>query len=220
MNNHLIIRPAIVACCCTLGLSLLFLGSGKCLAVDEPAQVVRVEEDWEMVLGTPEPENDAPQVACVISSTGDVNSLHAAFNLNHRSLPEYVAGGLQLQIWDGETPRLAKIFPNDNIMSQTGETVTWTQAMELKDGKLTFDIVNGESSTWGQFGGQGYLKDNIDTSLTNLNQYSPDVSVRNSGISFASNRVQSLTLKRVRLVLATGEILEDNNPRTVYAQEQ
>ena len=216
--RYLFVRLMAVSSGLILCLCIFLMSGAYCLAIDESAQVVRVEEDWEMVLGTPEPESNAPQVTCVIGPNDNVNSLHAAFALNHRSLPEYAAGGLQLQIWNNETPLQAHNFPNGNVMSQADETVTWTQAMELKEGKLIFEILNGNSATWGQFGGQGYLKALVDTTLSNLNHYSPSVSLNNSGISYASNRVQSLVLKRVRLILSTGEILEDNTERIVHQQ--
>jgi hypothetical protein len=217
MSSYTFLRsPITFLFCFAVSLSILLLSAPNCPAGDDPAQVVRVEEDWEMALGTPEPESDAPQVTCVIAPYNNLDSLHAAFTLNHQGLPEYVAGGLQLQIWNGETSLSAQNFPNTNIMSQSGETVSWTQSMELKEGKIIFEILNGNSTTWGQFGGQGYLKAIVDTTLPNLNQYSPSVSVSNSGISYASNRVQSLVLKRVRLILGTGEIVEDDTVRTVH----
>ncbi len=56
------------------------------------------------------------------------------------------------------------------------------------------------------------------TTLGDLNGYTPTVSVENSGIAYAANRVQSLVLKRVRLFVSTGEVLEDTAPRTVHSQ--
>ena len=32
-----------------------------------PSNVVRVEQDWELVVGTPEPDRVTPQLVCVIS---------------------------------------------------------------------------------------------------------------------------------------------------------
>ncbi|MGW8256693.1 MAG: hypothetical protein ACWGMZ_04330 [Thermoguttaceae bacterium] len=201
---------------CAVLASISLINAGICVADGTGNQVVRVEEDWEMTLGTPDAENDAPQVSCIISPVGNVCSVHGVFTLNHQSLPDYAAGGLQLQIWDDEEPLLGKNFPDESLMAQSDETVTWTQSMELKDGHLTFEIINGNSTTWGQFGGQGYLKAYVNSTLQDLNQYSPTVSVGNSGIGFASNRVQSLILKRVRLILSTGEVIEDNTARVVH----
>ena len=56
------------------------------------------------------------------------------------------------------------------------------------------------------------------TTLENLNSYHPTVSVGNSGISYAANRVQSLVLKRVRVTTSEGEVLEDSTARPVHQQ--
>jgi hypothetical protein len=202
-----------------VALFMIFNG-GVCLAQgDPPAQIVRVEEDWKMVVEEPESESVAPQVTCVISPVGDVNSLYAALTLNHQGLPEFTPGGMQLQIWNNETSIINKNYPNNAVLSLADETITWTQSMELKDGQLTFEVINGNSDTWGAFGSQGYLKAIVDTTMQNLNNYSPDVSVKNSAIGFASNRVHSLVLEKVRYITSTGAVIEDNTQRSVHYQE-
>ena len=177
--------------------------------------VVRVEEDWELVVGEPDANNNAPQVSCVAAPVGNVDSAYATLSLNHQSLPEFVPGGIQLQVWNGETPLEWRKFPNASLMAQPSETVYWTQTMAVAGGQLTFEVLNGTSTTWGTFGGQGYLKASVATTLENLNAYDPEVSVKNSGVSFAANRVQSLVLRKVRLVMSNGEVLEDATSRSV-----
>jgi hypothetical protein len=179
--------------------------------------IVRVEEDWEMVVGESSANSDAPQVTCVISPLGNVDSLHATFVVNHHDVPTYVAGGLQLQAWNGDALLVSKRAPNQAVLATPGETIRWTQLMEISDNKLSFDIINGHSTTWGDFGGDGTLKATVTTNLANLNAYSPDVSVAESGVSYASNRVQSLVLKRIRAYDASGTMLEDTTPRVVHA---
>lgn len=183
------------------------------------AEVVRVEEDWELVVGTPDANSAAPQLSCVISPVGNTESVHAAFEVNHQSMPDFVPGGLQLQIWNGEEPLASRKFPNGTVMQQQGETVQWTQSVSLEGGVLTFEILNGSSTSWGAFGGQGYLKAAVTSSLENLNGYSPSVSVANSGVSYAANRVESLTLRRVRLVKSDGEVLEVEPQYLVYPKQ-
>jgi len=210
-------RSCVFWWCFAAFLGILFLvGWSPVAEGDDSPQIVRVEEDWELVVGTPDADSDAPQLTCVISPVGDVQSAYAAFDLNHQSLPEYVAGGLQLQVWMDEIPLISRKFPNGAVMAQPGEIVGWTQSMELDDGVLVFEVTDGSSSTWGSFGGQGYLKIYMYTSLTNLNGYSPTVSVNNSGIGYAANRVQLLVLRRVRLITSTGEVLEDTTARVVH----
>ena len=195
---------------------LLIFGAG--MAQAQLPTIVRVEEDWELVVGAPDSVADAPQVSCTIAPVGNVNSVYATFVLNHQSLPGYTAGGLQLQIWDGDLPVADRKFPNPSVMSIPGEVVTWTQTMRIAEGLLHFEVTSGSSTTWGPFGGQGYLNAAVSTTLSDLTGYQPAVSVANSGVTFAANRVSSLVLKRVRLVTAAGEILEDATERPVGLQ--
>lgn len=182
-------------------------------------QIDRVEEDWEMVVGNPDAALDAPQITCTYSPTGNLDGIHAAIELNHRSQPSFAQGGLQIQVWNGESLVVARSYVNNAPLSTDGETVRWTQTLDLHGGNLIFEVINGTSTTWGAFGGQGYLKATIHgVSLTNLNGYHPDVSVANSGVGYASNRVQSLVLKEVRLITSTGDVLTDSTPRVVHQE--
>jgi hypothetical protein len=88
--------------------------------------------------------------------------------------------------------------------------------MELADGELTFRVINGASTTWGAFGGEGYLKAVVPVSLTDLNAYHPAVSTGNSGVSYAANLVRSLVLKKVRLIDSNGQVLQDATARVVH----
>lgn len=185
----------------------------------ETPSVVRVEEDWELVIASPDPDSDGPQITCVMSPGEDLAGLHAAFELNQRTLPDYQAGGMQLQIWDEETPLVQTQPSQSALLATPGETIRWTLAMRLQEGKLAFEVRDGRSTTWGEFGGSAPYKAETAASLLNLNAYSPTVSVRNTGAGFAGNRVRSLVLKRVRYTTATGLVVEDNTPRTVFSQE-
>lgn len=178
--------------------------------------VVKVEEEWELVVGEPDSNSVAPQVTCALSPYGHLDSLHSTFELNSQSLESYSAGGLQLQIWNGETALAARRYPDHQVLATTGETITWTSTMEVVGGQLKFEVEQGDSSTWGSFGGSGHLRHSIDTSLANLNSYSPDVSVANSGVGYAANRVRSLILKRVRVKTSSGDWFEQSTPVTVY----
>lgn len=181
--------------------------------------VVRVEEDWELVVGQPAPSRNAPQIVTMISPLGHVESFHATLQLNHHNIPTYAPGGLQFEVWEGEVALLERKFPNQSFLNTPGETIRWTQVMELNGVALKFEITNGSSTTWGSFGGQGYLRDIVVTTLHNLNAYSPEISVANSGVSFSGNRVQSLVLKRVRLFTSSGEVIEDATARVVHSHE-
>ena len=76
-----------------------------------------------------------------------------------------------------------------------------------------------QEETWGAFGGQGYLKHSISSSREHLNNYDPDLSVKNTGIGFGSNRVSLLVLKRVRLYSAGGLVSEVDVNKVVHESE-
>lgn len=203
-----------------LAAAIVVVGANAALAQDEP-KIVQVEEDWELVVGDPDPSISAPQVLCVFSPTDNVQSLHASLELNHHTVPEFAAGGMQFEVWQGKLALRERKFPIQAVMSTPGEVVSWTQSMSIQGCGLTFEVKNGTSSTWGSFGGQGYLKPYpVQTSLSDLNGYSPELSVANSGVSYAANRVQSLVLKRVRVTFSTGETVEDATPRVVHSLDK
>ena len=192
-----------------------FVG-GPNVYADPPLSVNRIEEDWELVVGTPDPNSSGPQITCSIAPVADDDSLYAAFELNHRSLPAFDRGGMQLQTWSSALNLDSNPFPHEHIMSTLGETVTWTMSMSLNGENVTFEVSNGNSTTWGNFGGQGYLRSSQLADLENLNNYSDEDSVINSGVGFAGNRVQSLVLKRVRYFISDGQVVVDEVPRVVH----
>lgn len=196
-------------------LGFLLFG-GLSTAVAQAPHVVRVEEDWELVVSEPFADAAAPQVTCVISPVGHLGWRHIAFELNHQSMADFVPGGMQLAVWDGESFVHSHKHSSSAVMSSGSETVRWTQVMYVTGGLLRFEVTGGTSTTWGSFGGSGSLRHTESTLLTDLDGYSPDVSVANSGVGFAGNRVSSLVLKRVRVFLSDGQQVVDETPRVVH----
>jgi len=188
-------------------------------AFAQEVNIVKVEEDWELVVDQPDSDTTAPQVTTMLSPTGDEDDLHMTFELNHKSGAQFVPGGLTAQLWYGESWVNTNRGNSSAAMSSAAETVTWTQSMKVVGDLLRFDIKNGVSSSWGSFGNNQEFRSYVWWGDTNINNYSPETSVHLSGIGFASNRVQSLVLKRVRVYAASGEVYEDTNPRVVYQHD-
>jgi hypothetical protein len=60
----------------------------------------------------------------------------------------------------------------------------------------------------------------LPTSLSNLNSYTTDVSLSNSGVSFARNLVVSQKIVAVRWYGASGNLIQQNTtPQIVHPQE-
>ncbi len=199
-----------MACAVLLGLLL----PCSALTADE-VKVIRVEEDWELVVGDPDSGSVAPQVVCVISPTGGVEGLHATFEINHQNLPQFVAGGMQLQLWHGDDSLFVEKHAENAVMATAGETVRWTTVMLWVPCGVKFGVFDGSSTTWGNFG-SNELNVSTQCGLDSLNGYNPAVSVAESGVGFAGNRVSSLKLLRVRLTLENGTVLVHNTPTVVH----
>lgn len=179
--------------------------------------VQRIEEDWELVISAPDSATHAPQIINAMSTTDRLADVHALFELNHKTQPSYVPGYLQLQCWSGDTLLGYGTSGKTGLLNTTGEVVKYTMVMYLKGGYVNFEVRNGMSTTWGQFGQQGYLRLSIPTTQTYFPLYSPNVSVANSRISFASHRVQKLAMKQVRYYSVNGTLLAtDNTERVVH----
>jgi hypothetical protein len=83
--------------------------------------------------------------------------------------------------------------------------------MTVANGTLTFQIADGQSFTWGDFGGSD-LTISVPTSLSRLNWYKPSVSLNESQVSYAENRVVSLVLTKLVWIKDNGQVYEQNAP--------
>jgi hypothetical protein len=106
-------------------------------------------------------------------------------------------------------------------MSGANETVTWTMRMTWNNGAIDFRVANGQSQTWGSFGNTGtHLHLSLPTTFANLNGYTPDVSLDNSGVSFGGNLVVSQTLVAVRYYDSAGRLISQiTTPQLVHPQQ-
>jgi hypothetical protein len=173
-------------------------------------RVVSIEEHWELQLAQPDPDRSAPQTTMVVSPNGNVEGLHFLFTLNHTSAPAYEPGGMQVQVWDGDQLVDSASYGSETF-SHDSEVVRWVHRMTLEDGTLHFQVVNGESETWGAFGGDA-LSLSQPSALEHLNKYKPAVSLSESQVNYAENRVVSLTLMKLVWVTEDGEVHELNAP--------
>jgi hypothetical protein len=175
------------------------------------SDVVLVEEHWELRLGQPDADRSAPQTTMVMSPLADLTCVHFLFILNHVAVPGFEAGGMQVQLWDGEDLLQEDVSTEIGALARDNEVIRWTQRLSLANGNLTFQIVDGESETWGEFG-DGDLTVSVPTALTRLNAYRPSVSLTESQVSYAENRVASLVLTKLVWIEDNGEVHVQDAP--------
>lgn len=189
---------------------------GGILAQEAVVGADQVEEDWELVIETPDVRQVGPQITTTMSPTHDNATFFVAFNLNYRSNPSFQAGGMQIEAWKNK--EILEISSRASGQFNTpGEVVTWTQRMSIgEEGRVRYQVTNGQSTTWGQFGqGNGLSNVSFPTALNSLADYRADYSAANSAASWQSNHVARMTLVRVRYYSSGRLVLTDNTPRTI-----
>jgi hypothetical protein len=198
------------------GLALVF-GAANELRGDN-VFIDRVEEDWELVISEPSPDDEAPQILNVISPNGTQDNDFFVFELNHCTQPDYTAGGLQLQHWVGQQVQSWENIDDSTKLAIPQETITYTLRMRLYGDLLSVSVRNGESQTWGQFDSDP-LRIVHDASVIDLNGYRSSNSVAKSRIGFASYRVTRFVLKEVRYYSGTQLVQTDDTDYVVHEYE-
>lgn len=170
--------------------------------------VVEITEHWALTVGGPDVPRSAPQVSMVMSATGDTESDYFLVTLNHWSSPSFLPGGVQAQHWRNDEVVNATHSQAHSPLDVDGETIRWAQRISLNDCVLQFDVINGSSASWGDFTNGDSLSLSTHTTLARLNSYLPAVSLNESGIGYAGNRVSSLVLERITWRDSEGEEYE------------
>lgn len=165
------------------------------------ADIECIEEDWALVVGKPDMDNNAPGVKMIMSPVGDLLGYCADYNINFhkRGSPDvFIPGGFGIDLCDPYRSSPINVSGTNNAFLNTrGETLSWTQRLKLSDGKLSFSLRNTISTTWGSTDGE-VLTVSTDCPLNDLSGYDPAMSVANSGPIWWRDRVISLTLNQVR----------------------
>ncbi|MDH3718339.1 MAG: hypothetical protein OES79_09490 [Planctomycetota bacterium] len=194
--------------------SLLVLHANVSQAAEN--DVVRVEEDWELVLTEPSDAKTCPQFETAMSPHGHADADYARVTWNYREFDTFHGAGLQVQTWHGDQLQWHRSVSEQDL-SNTAEGIIWTQALETDGTTSVFRIINGQSTTWGSFGGDDTAVQ-LAKSVANLNGYTTGTSTANCQITYGLNRVSLLRIKEVRRYRADGELISvDSEPKLLYS---
>ena len=176
----------------------------------------RVVEDWELVIEQPDLVAEGPQITTTMSPSGDIADLSVVLNLNYRSIPKYRAGGLEVAAYRDERV-LGSTTQHEARLRYWWEPIRWSQSMRLTGGEVSFEIIDGASTSWGKFGqGSGAnLGLRVASEVATLAAYSPKFSVEHSGVGWQGNRVSSMRLVRVRYYLGEQLVAVDQTAREI-----
>lgn len=188
-----------------LSLSMVLVGLLAAGTARAQSGVMRIEEDWELEITQPDTQLDAPQVLVTVSPFSSSSNFYFEVDINHASYPAYDSGGLQIRAMDSGNCLSQKRILGGTRLSVESDVIRWTNIVERQSGGVVFGIANGDSVSWGKFGDStSYVTIQGARDFT----YLPTTSFNKSGVSYASNRVKSLTLKRVRYIDSAGKVTE------------
>jgi hypothetical protein len=195
---------------------LAFIGlAGSCLA-DPPTVFDKVEEDWQLVLTPPLDQDEGPQITTSMSPTGDFSTGPVvAFDISYREYPDFDAGGMQIQVFSNKQ-LVTRATQGGGQFNTPNETVSWTQRMSVANGSITYKVLNGQSTSFGQFPqDDNSLVVMFDTSLTTLGGYNTAFSLTNSGVTWEKNYATSMQLVQVRYFQAGKLIYTDTTLHSI-----
>ncbi|MCA8992192.1 MAG: hypothetical protein KDA69_11380, partial [Planctomycetaceae bacterium] len=191
-------------------------------ALNNAPAIIRVEEDWEIMIAEPLPEANLPQIVTVFGPTDASFGTHTMFEINHGTLPQFTEGGMQLQVWWGDflVGYRQQFAPTE--LSFNSEIIRYTTVTRLHDDHLHMEVIRGQSHTFGPFGNSsgsddgGFLSQRLNTFRTDLNPYDPYNSIRHSRVTYGANRVNRFVRKAIRFYSEDGLYVEDKTRRYVH----
>jgi len=194
-----------------------------CLAPNAGAfdstSVTKIEEDWEVQIGEPSPDEVLPQLYVVTSPTGNLDGQYSVFEINNLLLPDFYGGGLQFQTWWGDQATGEAHHSDYKALSTASEAIKFTVSMRVLDGNLYFRVKNGTSCAWGDFGSNPTLRIAQPSNVADLSGYNPESSARYSRVGSGRGRVTKFTLKQVRYYNGTTLLSTDTTSRDAQIDE-
>lgn len=178
--------------------------------------IVRVEEDWLLDIAVTDQNSTAPEIVTTFGPHNPYTGLHAVFEMNHTTYPSFQKGGMQMQAWWGPWFIGSKRHPNSSEMLTTVERVQYTACTRVANNVVTMEIKNGDSITYGTFGGDRYLRLRLWTNVQNLNNYHPQSSIAHSRVTFGANRVNRFLRTEIRYYTADGDVITDETDTYVH----
>lgn len=174
----------------------------------------RIEEDWELILNTPDGATGSPQIA--FEMTPEAGSpLTGIFLINDRDTPNFLAGGVQVQLWNGDTNTATADF-GSTTLANVDEKITFTLYMDRQTaGQLKYGVLKGQCTTWGDLG-KAPLNVSCPDTMNTFTNYLSANSVSNAQIMLGANRVKSLKLIQVRKYYVKGQGKDTETGITVY----
>ncbi len=187
------------------------LDSGKVNA--EERQLVKVEEDWEVLITEADEGSSSPQIINVIAPGQSLAGAYAMIEFNHSTFPYFSEGGLQLQGRRGDLLISSKSFATGQTLRHDYDRLKYTIGLRQYDDNMLVIVKNVASKSWG-----GSLKNNVmllafPREHFSLTDYSPDFSATASSVHVGAHRVASMYMTKSRKFYSDDTVEEDETVR-------
>jgi hypothetical protein len=177
--------------------------------------LVRVEEDWILLVDEPDSALASPQILNVISPKQNLDGIFGMVQLNHRSDPNFYAGGQQVQTWVGPSLMGYASGTKTAVLNRTADRITYTVSMEQVSTGIRFQLKNGRSRTWGRFAWTP-VSVTVPTTEKDLSAYTPEFSTTNTTVVLGAHRITSFYIDTTRKVHSDGSIVTDTTDRFTH----
>jgi len=195
-------------------LILICLLSQTALAQTSPT-LVRVEEDWILLVDEPDSPLASPQILNVISPNQNLDGIFGLVQLNHRSDPSFYAGGQQVQAWIGPSLVGYASGTKTAVLYRTADQITYTVSMERVSTGIRFQLKNGRSRTWGRFAWTP-VSVTVPTTDKDLSAYTPEFSAANTTVVLGAHRITSFYINTTRRIYNDGSTVTDTTDRFTH----
>ena len=141
---------------------------------------------------------------------------------NHRDIPIGEEGGIQLQAysWDVLQDEREVLTPEwKEKLSESNETVTWTQRLHITDLDYVFTVRSIAGTTWGSLPGPYSVSRRFLSWTPPLELYTFDEIRKHTGITAGSNRFKKLAIVQTRFYDANGNLLATDSVEKVLFQQ-
>jgi hypothetical protein len=177
--------------------------------------LVRVEEDWMLLVDEPDSLQSSPQILNVISPNQNLDGIFGMVQLNHRSDPNFNAGGQQVQTWVGPSLMGYASGTKTAVLSRTADRITYTVSMEQVSTGIRFQLKTGRSRTWGRFAWTP-VSVTVPTTNKDLSAYTPEFSAANTTVVLGAHRITAFYIDTTRKVYSDGSTVTDTTDRYTH----
>lgn len=208
-----VLCPAIRKLAGYLTAATLVAGLSFGQGIAEERQLVKVEEDWEVLITEADDASSSPQIINVIAPGQSLTGPYAMVEVNHSTFPYFSEGGLQLQGRRGDSLISAQSFASGQTLRHDYDRLKYTIGLRQYEDNLLLIVKNVASKSWG-----GNLKNDVmllafPRENFSLSDYSPEFSVSASSVHVGAHRVASMYMTKSRKFYSDDTVEEDTTIR-------